>query len=91
MKPTVIAAAIFTALIDLVSAANLEMARNRSAHWAQGQIEREGRRLQSHLSPQRREGRRGRMDDAAVHGPRNMGCIHRDKRWSNGDGRYGFV
>ena len=45
-----------------------------------GKIEREGRRLQSHLSSQRREGRRGRMDDAAVHGPRNVGGIHRRQK-----------
>ena len=34
---------------------------------------------------------RGRMDDAAIHGTRNVGCIHPDQRWSDGDGRYGFV
>ena len=43
------------------------------------------------FSSQRREGRRGRMDDAAFHGTWNVGCIHANKRWSNGDGRYGFV
>jgi Domain of Unknown Function (DUF1259). len=75
MKPTVIAAAIFTALIDLVSAANLDTARIDQLTGLKGKIEREGRRLQSHLSSQRREGRRGRMDDAAVHGPRNVGAF----------------
>jgi hypothetical protein len=38
-----------------------------------------------------REDRRGRMDNAAVHGTRNLGRIHSDKRWSDGDGRYCFV
>ncbi len=91
MKPTVIAAAIFTALIDLVSAANLDTARIDQLTGLKGKLnEKEGVYKVTFPRNDVKVGR-GRMDDAAVHGPWNVGRIHRDQRWSNGDGRYGSV
>src|SRR6266404_2407529 len=61
---------------------------NRQSHWPQRQVQRKGRRLQSYVAAQRREGGGRRVDDAAVYGTRHLGRIHRDERKGDDDGGY---
>ena len=63
--------------------------QDRPDHRPQRQAEREGRRLSSHFPAQRREGRCRWMDNAAVHGTRHLGCVHKGAHdRSDGDGRH---
>src|SRR6266404_5436441 len=62
--------------------------KDRSDHGAKGQAQRKGRRLQSYVAAQRREGGGRRVDDAAVYGTRHLGRIHRDERKGYDDGGY---